>query len=172
MNLQFQDMLPQEFSPDSRVWIYQASRAFTPPQLQQVQTRLAHFVEYWQSHGTPVKGSGHVFFNQFIVLVADETASGVSGCSTDSSVRLIKELEQQLDVALFERQQLAFVLQDRITLIPLESLAQAITDGTVDPGTLYFNNTVQTKEQLQNQWIIPVAKSWLARRLNQPRAIG
>jgi len=40
---------------------------------------------------TPVKGAAYLFFGQFIILMADERVSGISGCSTDSSVRLIKK---------------------------------------------------------------------------------
>ncbi len=40
--------------------------------------------------------------------MADETASGVSGCSTDSSVHLIKQIEQQTEIRLFDRLNLAF----------------------------------------------------------------
>jgi hypothetical protein len=35
--------------------------------------------------------------------MADETATGVSGCSTDSSVRLIKEIEKIFGVNMFDR---------------------------------------------------------------------
>ncbi len=50
----------------------------------------------WNSHGDPVKGYANLFFGQFIILMADETASMVSGCSTDSSVRLIKAIETEI----------------------------------------------------------------------------
>jgi hypothetical protein len=172
MNLRYREILPLDFPPDSRVWIYQASRPFTDQQSQDLESLLARFVGQWQSHGTPVKGYGHLFFNQFVLLLADESASGVSGCSTDSSVRLIQELEQKFEVPLFDRQQLAFVINDQIKLIPLAQLELALANRLIATDTLYFNNTVQTKGQWESQWIIPVGESWLARRLDRTLPIA
>lgn len=90
MNLNFRHLLPEDFAPDSRIWIYQSSRLFSVPEALQVETLLDDFAQGWKSHGTPVKGFGTLLFGQFAILMADERATGVSGCSTDSSVRLIK----------------------------------------------------------------------------------
>lgn len=79
-----------------RVWVYQGNRLFSAQEALQLESLLAEFVGTWQSHGIPVKGYGNLLFGQFIILMADETATGVSGCSTDSSVRLIKKLKNYL----------------------------------------------------------------------------
>src|SRR5207344_3062365 len=98
MNLQYKDLLPTDFSPASRVWIYQCHRIFTLSEALFIEDHLKHFVDEWKSHGSPVKGYANLFFGRFIVLMADESATGVSGCSTDGSVRLIKELESAMNV--------------------------------------------------------------------------
>jgi hypothetical protein len=98
--------------------------------------------------------------------MADETATGVGGCSTDSSVRMIKQLEQRFNVNLFDRQLLAFVVKDKVQLIPMAQLKHAFENGFLSADTPYFNNTVGTKAELENNWIIPVSESWLAGRLN------
>ncbi len=166
MNLSYKHLLPQEFAPDSRVWIYQSSRLFTMGEALQIEDLLNHFVANWKSHGSPVKGFGTLFFGQFIVLMADEQATGVSGCSADSSVRLIKEIEQLYKVAMFDRQNLAFVIKDKVELLPLSQLPYAFSNGFITPDTLYYNNTVLTKQELENTWMIPVKDSWLAKKLN------
>jgi hypothetical protein len=117
------------------------------------------------SHGVPVKGAGYLFFGQFIILMADEKATGVSGCSTDSSVRLIKDIEQKFGVNMFDRTTLAFITKDKIQLLPLLQLQYAFDNGFINSDTLYFNNLVQTKEELENTWIVPIKNSWLASRL-------
>jgi len=165
MNLEYKHLLPADFAPDSRVWIYQSSRMFSLGEAIQIEDLLNHFVENWKSHGTPVKGFGTMFFGQFIVLMADEQATGVSGCSTDSSVRLIKEIEQLYKVSMFERQTLAFVRKDKIELLPLGQLQYAFDNGFLQADTLYINNLVQTKEELEQNWLIPVKDSWLSKRI-------
>jgi hypothetical protein len=127
---------------------------------------LEEFIDQWHSHGTPVKGFATVFFGQFIVLMADESASGVSGCSTDSSVRLIKQIEKGFSVTLFDRQLLAFVIEDKIQLLPLAQLNYSIENNFIDESTLYFNNTVSNKNELENNWIIPAKQSWLSKKMN------
>ncbi len=97
--------------------------------------------------------------------MADETATGVSGCSTDTSVRLIKSIEQQFNVQLFDRQSLAFMIKDKIQVLPLSQLAYAVENNFINGDTLYFNNTVLTKKEWMDHWLIPVKESWLAKRL-------
>jgi len=164
MNFDYKHLLNDNFHPQSRVWVYQANRVFFLQEAFDVEDMLNEFAQQWQSHGTPVKGAGYLFFGQFVILMADETATGVSGCSTDSSVRLIKDIEQKFNVNMFDRLNLAFVVKDKVQLLPMAQLQYAADNGFIDSDTLYFNNLVQTKEELENKWIIPVKESWLKNR--------
>ena len=165
MKLDYIYLLDSTFSADSRVWVYQANRSFSLQEALDIEEMLNDFASQWKSHGIPIKGAGYLFFGQFIILTADETATGVSGCSTDSSVRLLKNIEQKFNVNMFDRMTLAFVVKDKIQLLPLAQLQYAADNGFIDGDTLYFNNLVQTKQELENNWIIPVKDSWLKTRL-------
>lgn len=158
--------MPQDFDPRSRVWIYQSNRLLTLGEALQLEDLLNDFTASWQTHGTPVKGYANLFFGQFIVLMADETGAGVSGCSTDSSVRLIKECEKLFNINLFDRQLLAFIVKDKIQLLPLPQLQYAANNNFITADTIYFNNLVQTKAELENNWLVPVKDSWLAKRIS------
>jgi hypothetical protein len=153
------------FDPSSRVWIYQGHRPFTAGEAAETRQLLNSFIQTWASHGTPVKGHAAIRYDQFIILMADETASGVSGCSTDSSVHLIKQIEQQTDIRLFDRLNLAFYLDGQVRIIPLAQLPEALESGRINAETLFFNNTVQTKAELEEKWLIPLKDSWLASRI-------
>lgn len=166
MNIDFKEQIPEDFSPASRVWIYQCSRLFFLSEALQIEEILEQFVTNWKSHGADVKGYANLFFGQFIVLMADESVAGVSGCSTDSSVHVIKAIEKQFKVALFERQTLAFINKDKVQLLPMSQLSYAIENKFIDADTTYFNNTITTKKELLDNWLIPVKDSWLAKRLN------
>jgi len=165
MNLEYKNLLDESFSSDSRVWIYQSSRLFTLNEALAIEDLLNDFTDKWLSHGTPVKGAGYLFFGQFIIFMADEKATGVSGCSTDSSVRLIKDIEQRFGVNMFDRTTLAFVVKDKVQLLPLSQLQYAFDNRFIDSHTLYFNNLVQTKVELENNWLIPIKDSWLSKRI-------
>ena len=166
MNLEYKYLLDGNFHPSSRVWIYQSSRLFSMSEAFEIEEMLKKFADDWKSHGVPVKGAGYLFFGQFIVLIADERATGVSGCSTDSSVRLIKDIEQHFKVNMFGRTTLAFVVKEKIELLPMSQLQYASQNGFINAETLYFNNLVASKEELENKWIIPVKDSWLARKIS------
>ena len=167
MNLEYRHLLNENFSPDSRVWVYQSSRLLSLNEALEVEDRLNNFTAQWLSHGVPVKGAAYLFFGQFIILIADEKATGVSGCSTDSSVRLIKEIESRFNVNMFDRTTLAFVVKDKVQLLPLSQLQYAVDNSFITADTLYFNNLVQTKEELENNWLIPLKESWLNTKINK-----
>ncbi len=166
MNLNYKDLLDENFADDSRVWIYQSSRLFTMSEAFDVEDILNVFTKNWLSHGAPVKGKAYLFFGQFIIIMADESKTGVGGCSTDSSVRVIKEIESKFNVNMFDRTTLAFIVKDKVQLLPLSQLNYAVQNNFIDPETLYFNNLVLTKTELVNQWIIPVKESWLNTKLS------
>jgi hypothetical protein len=165
MDTNFRDLIPQDFNDNSRVWVYQSSRAFT--MTLQIEEFLQNFTKEWKSHGMPVKCFAKLFFGQFIIIMADETTTGVRGCSTDSLIRLIKNIEHDFRVELFDRLMLAFIIQERIQLLFLNKLNSAIETDVIRPDTLYFNNAILTKKDLLNNWIIPVKESWLALRIHE-----
>jgi hypothetical protein len=165
MDFDFKQHLPEDFNENSRVWIYQADRLFLISEALDMEDMLKDFVNSWNSHGTPVKGYANLLFGRFLVFIADETATGVSGCSTDSSVRLVKQIEQKYNVEMFNRQLLAFIVKDKIEQIPLSQLNYALENNLITPNTLYFNNTVLTKKEMEQNWIIPVKDSWMKKHL-------
>lgn len=160
-----QDLVPAHFADDSRVWIFQSNRPFNDKEELEINEQLSQFYQQWDSHGTPVKGWAKLLFRQFIVVLADETATGVSGCSTDSMVRVVKSIERQYIVNLFDRMTLTFLVNDKAQMLPLGQVQYALDKGYIQPETLLFNNTVQTKDALLREWQVPLKNSWLANRV-------
>ncbi len=158
-------LLPVDFIPSSRVWIYQASRQFNEQEEKEINEQLLQFALQWQAHARPVKGWAKLLFHRFIVLMADETETEVSGCSTDSSARVIKSLEKQYSVQFFDRLLLAFLVKDKVELLPLSQFPHAWEKGLITGDTLFFNNAISTKAELENNWLIPLKNSWLMSRI-------
>jgi hypothetical protein len=160
----------EKLSPASRVWVFQANRPFTPEELEIVNIRLKEFTENWMVHGSPFDTSYSIKFDQFIVLAADESTQSASGCSIDSSVRVLKDLEQVLGVDLFDRNQAAFLVNDRVQLVPLRDLKQKFQDGILNGDSLSFNNLVATVKDLNESWLVPAGQTWLKRYMSNPLA--
>ncbi len=153
--------------PSSRVWAFQADRPMAAEELKLVERKLREFTESWAVHGTPLKASFTIQYDQFIVLAADETNETASGCSIDSSVRVLKELEQTIGIGLFDRNQVAFKIGDRVELVRVSQLKQKFAEGTLKGESLTFNNLVNTKSAFEAGWLIPAANSWLNRYLSK-----
>lgn len=162
--------LPEDFSDNSRVWIFQSNRPFGQQEELEINEQLAHFYLQWKSHGKDVKGWGKLLFGRFIIIIADEAASNlVSGCSTDGMFRVIKSLERQYPVQLFERMSLMFLVNGKTQMLPYQQLQYAADNGFISPETLYFNNTITNFAELKNNWIVPIGQSWLATRIQFPQ---
>jgi len=168
--INIQKILPEDFHPQSKVWVYQASRLFGMSEVFEIETLLEDFINAWKSHGVPVKGYATLFYGQFIVLMADESHTSVGGCSTDSSVHVIKDIEKKFAVDLFNRQNLAFYIKDKVQLLPLAHLNHAMENEFLTADTLYFNNLVANKDELINKWLIPIKDSWLKSKIAKEKA--
>lgn len=164
MNLEYQHLIDPALPDSSRVWVYQSSRLFSLQEAFELEAAMETFTASWTTHGTPVPAAGYLFFGQFLILIADQTEAIVSGCSTDKSVQFIQSIEKQYGVQLMDRTTLAFIVRDRLQLLPISQLGYAIEHGFVGPATLYCNNLVATLQELKNEWIIPAGRSWLAKR--------
>ena len=158
-------LLPAGFPPQSRVWIYQSGRPLSPEETAGANEQLVQFYEQWTAHGAPVKGWAKVLFGQFVVVIADETATGVSGCSTDGMVQIVKSFERQFSTTFFDRLTLTFLVDDKAQMLPISQVGYALDHGHLSPDTVLFNNAVTTLQELQSDWMQPLKKSWLGKKL-------
>ena len=165
MHFNKKELIPANFHPESKVWIYQCNRDFTKMEAEEIKSVLNNFASSWTSHGAKVKGFATLLLDTFIIFMADESATGVSGCSTDSSVRVVKEIENNYNVELFNRQLLAFWVDNKIVQIPLNELHTALSNQFISPETLYFNNTILSKKEIEEKWLTKLKYSWLSNKL-------
>ena len=161
--------LPFEEMPDhARIWIYQADRALSTAEEAYALQLGQVFTSKWTAHGKELKSSFKIFHHQFLVISVDESYNQASGCSIDSSVALIKELEvklstAQLPISFFDRTKVAFIHDDQIFTEPVQKLKDHIIKGNITSETLTFNNLVSNKQQFDNEWVMPAGSSWLSR---------
>ena len=149
-----------EFSSHSRVWIYQSDRKLTSDEVLQIQINLDNFTHSWTAHNNQLKAKAEVRYNRFLVLIVDESQAGASGCSIDKSVNFMKQIEQQYGIVLFDRFNLAYRSGDNILSVPRHEFEILIREGVITQDTLVFNNLVQTLEELQTKWEVPLKDSW------------
>ena len=154
-------LTPYHILPENaKVWVYQANRSFTQEEVWDISDILENFVDRWKSHQRDVKGFGSLYYRRFLVLMADEAAADVSGCSIDSSVKLIKELEQAYQLNFFDRMKVCYkITNDLIGSFPIDQLSNMIDSGKINQDTIVFNNLVYTKKSFEENWQISLKNS-------------
>ena len=159
-------MTTYESMPDtSRVWIYQSDREFTADEIAILSKKAEDFINQWTRHGDDLKGSFTIKYNQFLVLAVDESFNNVSGCSIDSSVRFVQQLEKELKVDLMNKMNVTFKDNDYINLVKLPDFQQFAKEKKITSETIVFNNMVNSKEEFENNWEVPAKESWHKRFL-------
>lgn len=148
------------FSPHSRVWVYQSDREFTDKEVEAIQQRLNVFTDQWKAHGHQLDAKAEVIYNFFIVITVDEGVANVTGCSIDSSIRIIKEIEQAFHVDLLNRFNMGYKNGDKVVVTNKEDFETLINIKKIGPKTIVFNNMVQTLDEFENKWEVPFEKSW------------
>jgi len=147
-----------ELPDHARVWVYQSSRVFTAHEVQQLNPILAEFAENWAAHGSAMVAAAEIILDRFIVFGIDEMAQAASGCSIDTSINLLKEIEKTYSVNLYDRMATAFITpQHTIEIQSVQSLSQS-SDVTAD--TLVFDNLTNTVGDLKTHWLKPISESW------------
>jgi hypothetical protein len=159
----------QVFAPNSRTWVYQASRNLTDAEASELKQLASGFAADWKSHGSPLKAAADVLYNRFLVMMVDEDAGSASGCSIDSSVQQIRSIQNKLNINLLDRMDLAF-LNSEATLetVHANKISDAHEHGALNDETTVFNNMVTSKSELETNWRIPLVKSWAGLRI-KPR---
>jgi len=102
--------------------------------------------------------------NRFLVLMVDETQAGASGCSIDSSVAFVKQIQAQYGVDFFDR--MSFSYQDeqgKVHTLPRADFEKAYQEGTITDETLVFDTLVKSKAELDKGLLKPLKESWHAR---------
>jgi hypothetical protein len=156
----------QSMSDNSRVWVYQSNRVLNDAEVQEINKMAQHFVTGWDAHGALLQSMIKVYDYLFIVIIVDETVARVSGCAIDKSVAFIKKIEQQLNVQLFDRMQVAYKRDNMIETCSMQEFQELANSGVINEQTLVFNNLVNTKKEFESNWLIPLGKSWHKRMLS------
>jgi len=145
-------MMFKQLPSNSKVWVYQSNRMLTDVEMSFILKELKLFIQDWAAHGSQLFGDVAIIHSRFVILAVDESKTGVSGCSIDTSVHKIKELGTKIDVDFFNRMELYIKKGEEFNKVHVSEVKK-YTDWNV------FNPMVTTLDALRNFWEIPVAKS-------------
>jgi hypothetical protein len=153
--------MTNNFSPDSKIWIYQADRLLSEAEATTVNEKVALFAAQWISHNRDLKAMGACAHQLFLILMVDESQADASGCSIDKSVRFVKEMEDELGVSFFNRLKFSFLDENKnIQIVDKQLFKQFFLDKKISNDTFVFDTLVQNKKEFDNFFVKKLGESW------------
>ena len=153
--------LPEEY----RVWIYQANRSFSEDELREIQSKLDIFIENWTAHGSDLQAGYTIKYKRFIVLGLNQNLNAATGCSIDSSVNFIQQLEKDYNVDLMDKMNVSYKQGEYVAYKTLTDFRKMAKDRAVSKNTIVFNNLVNNIAEFKENWEVPASESWHSRFL-------
>ncbi len=155
-------MVFDELPDNARLWTFAASRRLAEHEEIRLLAATEAFLAGWASHQTPLATAHEWRFNQFLFVAVDEAAAGASGCSIDSLMTFVRELERQLDVRFTDHGSVWFrASSGAIQCATREEFQRLVDEGAAGPDTVVFDNTIQTVGALRDErWEVPAGRSW------------
>ncbi|MFN6085435.1 MAG: hypothetical protein ACK476_10975 [Fluviicola sp.] len=141
----------EHFSDQAKVWVYQADRFLSETEVAWVNEQLEAFIPTWNAHGAKLNAAFEVISSCFVCLSVEEDEASASGCSIDSSVRIIKQIEKELGCSFFNRLKMLVEEENELKYVPFHTLSDM-------KNVNVFNNNVQFLKDLRSNWRIPVEK--------------
>lgn len=150
-----------DMSGSSRVWIFQSSEWLPYEKVERISARLMNFLENWQAHGQNLQASFTIRYDRFIIVALDEASYQATGCSIDKLVHLLQNLEREIQISLMDRTQIAYRDENNmVQTMHMLHFRSALESGEFNQQTGVFNNLIETKDELENNWETNVANSW------------
>ena len=147
---------------DYRVIIYPASRPFTAKESKIIAEQLYDFLSGWAAHGKPLSSSFKIENNQFIIICVDEEKEAASGCSIDSLGKIMKDLDTELNLGLFDRMKACFVENGQVKTLKLSEFKSKIRNGELSKDIEVFDFSKNTYLDFLSHFLQPFSRSWAA----------
>ena len=160
-SLDIQELLPTSLSDSSRVWVYQAESKLSENEVALIAQACEQFIPAWKAHGTNLQADYRILFDRFVCLFVDESGQDATGCSIDSSVHFIQQLEKAVGKSLMQRTQVIYFDEEGV----MQEVEMNEMSGTINGETLVFNNLITSLGEMKKGWLVPAKDSWHARML-------
>ena len=150
---------------DARVWVFAASRPLSAAESESLLARVDGFIDGWAAHGAPVRGARDWRHDRFLLVGADERATGVSGCSIDSLFHVLAAAEAESGVTLRDATPVFFRdAAGEVRSVPRPEFRRMAAAGEVADDTVVFDNTVTTVGAVrEGRWETRLRDSWHGR---------
>ena len=145
---------------DYRVIVYPASRPFSPKESKIITEKLYDFLATWAAHGKLLSSSFTIEKNQFIVIRVDEEKEAASGCSIDALGAIMRELDSEFELGLFDRMKACFIENGETKTMKLQEFRKGLKEKTISTDIEVFDFSKNTYVAFLSDFLLPLNRSW------------
>ena len=145
---------------DYRVIIYPASRSFTSKESKVITEKLYDFLATWAAHGKPLSSSFKIEKNQFIIVCVDEEIEAASGCSIDALGQIMREIDAEFQLGLFDRMKASFVENGEVKTLKLQDFKKGLREGEISSDIEVIDFSKNTYVAFLSDFLLPLKRSW------------
>ena len=147
----------EKIDENAKCWIYILEKNINFKS-DEINLILKSLCEKWKSHNNEVVSSFQIYRDRYIILFAEE---GISGCSIDSSNRLLRYELDRLNINIMPNSKIGIFIENKIKLEDRSSIINLIQANKLKPKDKMINTTVTNKKEYNKNWILEINKSWL-----------
>jgi len=150
----------QKIPDSSKVWIYQSNRKFYTDEIEVIKTKIEVFLSSWKDSDIDIIASYQFLYDRFIIFSVDEMLNKLTIDAIDKSVAFILQLQSDYKIELLDKLNVCFKQGEFVQYKELKEFKKLLKSKSISEKTIVFNNLINTKEELENNWEIPLEDSW------------
>lgn len=155
----------ESISESAKTWVYPASRKFYKDELEVVQDRIKTFISEWRKEDDQFRASYQFLYNRFVIILAEDPQGKLTNQDLDQVVAFILQLQSDYDLELLDRMNVCFKQGEFVQYKEIKEFKKLLKNKSVSDKTIVFDNLIQTKEELEHFWEVPITESWYNRFL-------
>lgn len=150
-------------SETAKVWVYPASRKFYKNEVDDVKSKIEDFILEWKKEDENFRCSYQFLYDRFIIFLAE--GSDLSNQDIDNQVSFILNLQIEYDLELLDKMNVCFKQGEFVQYKEIKEFKKLLKQKAVSEKTVVFDNLIETKDELENFWEVPITESWYNRFL-------
>jgi len=155
----------ESLSETAKVWVYPASRKFYKNEVAEVEEKIKSFVSQWKEGDAGFKAAYRFLHDRFVIVAVEDSKTPLTNQDLDQVVGFILQLQSEYELELLDRMNVCFKQGEFVQYKDIKEFKKLLKNKSVSTKTIVFDNLIQTKEELEHFWEVPITESWYNRFL-------
>ena len=142
-----------------QVWIYRSIIKLSEDEENDIARMAGDFIHQWDAHGKKLAADFDILHGHYLVFFVDKSVAEATGCSIDSSVHLIREIESKYSLGLLDRMQIGFLKGEEVVFHHFNELKDLFAKGEIKGSDTVINPMVYNKRDFDSNFYIRFSDS-------------